>query len=186
MQENKEDRSGGEEAIQEGSATAGDRPLSGETPPPGDPSALKGEAVFRVTGASLVYRYLFIILLTLVGAVMLYMVAPMYLSSKDLVVMILLGCWALALLRYWAYLLDMPHKVVCRDDSSLEFFSVFRRRVVPISSILSMKVSPIYPTYVKFRTEKKKSIAMINHVDGMSELVTRIRKANPELETRGC
>jgi hypothetical protein len=186
MQEKKEDRSGEEGTIQEKQTASGEGALSGETPSTGEPSDLKVETIFRVTGASFIYRYFFITLLTLMGAVILYMVAPTYFSSKDVVVLILLAVWALAFLRYWVYLLDMPYKVICRDDGSLVFVSVFRNRVVWESSILSMKVSPIYPTYMKFRTEEKKTIAIINHVDGMNELVARIRKANPGLETRGC
>jgi len=151
-----------------------------------EPAPVEPETVFRVTGASLAYRYLFIGLLTLVGAVILYAAAPTYLSTEDLIVMIILGFWALALLRYWVYLLDMPHKVVCREDGTLTFLSVFRRRVVPADAILSMKVSALYPTYLKFRTSKKKRIVMINHVDGLHKLVQRIRAANPGLKTKGC
>lgn len=157
-----------------------DRPRASE------PAAGDAEAAWRVSRPALAYRYLFIGILTLLGSVILYAVVPTYRSSRDLAVMVVLGVWVLALLRYWAYLLDMPHKVTLREDGTLAFLSVFRRRIVRADTIVSMKVSPVYPTYLKFRTGRKKRIVMINHLDGLHELVHRIRKANPGLETKGC
>jgi len=186
MQDAHHGRDGEGGAVRESSPEAGNKPLSGEATPMGGEAAVQAETVFRVTGVSLAYRYLFIGLLSLVGAVVFYAMVPTYLSSRDWVVMIILGFWALALVRYWVYLFDMPHKVTLRDDGHLEFLSVFRRRGVPAASILSVKVSPLYPTYLKFRTAQKKSLVMINHVDGLHELVGRIRKASPGLKTKGC
>jgi len=158
-----------------------DEPAAGPQAPAGAPA----ETRFRVTRTSQAYRYVFLVLLTLLGAGMLYLFFPTFRSAQDLLVLILLGVWAAALLRYWLYLLDMPYQVLCREDGFLEFRSVLRKRIVLGASIRSVKVSPVYPTYVRFHAGKKR-IAMINHVDGMSDLVTRIRRANPELETRGC
>jgi hypothetical protein len=175
-----------EGTISEESTATGKRPREEEGPPPMEPAAGEAEAAYRVTGTSLVYRYLLIGIVTLVLAVLLYMTTPMFLSSKDVVVMVILGVWGLALLRYWVYLLDMPHRVRCTAEGSLEFVSLVRRRVVPASSILSIKVPTVHSGYLKFRTARKKNISMINHVDGLHELVGRIKKANPDLETRGC
>jgi hypothetical protein len=186
MQDGQEHRPGEEGAMLEESTATGNRTHVEEGPPPMEPVAGGADVAFRVTGASLVYRYLLIGIVTLVLAVLLYMTAPMFLSSKDVVVMVILGIWGLALLRYWVYLLDMPHRVHCRLDGSLEFVSLLRRRIVPVASICSIKVPTVHSGYLKFRTARKKNISMINHVDGLHELVGRIKRANPNLETRGC
>jgi len=141
---------------------------------------------FRVTGTALLYRYGFMGVLTLAGILILYLLAPMGLSSKDYVVLVILGIWALAFLRYWIYLLDMPYRINWLDGNTLEFVSFFRMRTVPAASILSLKVSPVYPSYLKIRTDRKKSISLLNHVTGLNELITWIREENPDLVTRGC
>jgi len=169
-----------------GTGTSGE--LGGTGPAPdldaGEPA--EPEAVFRVSGATLAYRYGLICLLTLVAAAVLYLVLPSYISSRDYIVLVILGCWVLALLRYWFYMLDMPYRVVCGKDRSLQFVSTLRKVTLPASSIVSLKVSPLYSSYIKLRTDDKKTLTVMNHVDGLNELVARIREDNPRLTTRGC
>ncbi len=181
MQENKEVRNAEEEKGPEG-----EFPLIRESAAREPDADAEVEAVYGVTGMTLVYRYGLICLLTLVAAVVLYLVLPSYISSRDYLVLGILGVWALAVLRYWLYLLDMPYRVLFGKDGSLKFVSVLRKITVPVSSIVSLKVSPIYSSYLKLRTDEKKNISMMNHVDGLSEMIGRIRKANPGVETRGC
>ncbi len=140
---------------------------------------------FQVTRLSMVYRYLFITVLTLVGAGFLFLIVPSTLSAKDYPLLVILAIWVLALLRYWVYLLDMPHRIECQGPGTLRFFSLLRRREILLKDVVAIKTSPIYPSYVKFLTSKKKTIPMINHVTGLHVLTGRIREANPDLETKG-
>lgn len=144
------------------------------------------ETYFRVTQLSMFYRYLFISVLTLVGAGFLFFIVPSTISTKDYPLMVILAFWVLALLRYWVYLLGMPHRILCRGQESLYFFSLLRRREILLKEVVAIKSSPIYPSYIRFITSKKKTIPMINHVTGLHELIDRIKEVNPELVTKGC
>lgn len=144
------------------------------------------EVSYHVTRLSLVYRYGFIVILTLIGAGFLYLTIPMYLSTQDYLVLGILVLWGLALLRYWVYLLGMPHRINCRGDGSMELLSVLKRREIPLKEVEALRVSAIHPSYLKIFTSKKKTVSMINHVTGMHDLIERIKKENPELTTKGC
>jgi len=150
------------------------------------PGSLAGGRVFQVSRVSLVYRYAFLLLLTLVGALLLYLLVPMGVRGRDWVVLALLGCWALALLRYWAFLLAMPFRIRCEEDGLLRVESLFRKTKIPSGDIAALKVSAIYPSYLKIVTSRKKSLLLLNHIDGLHELIRRIQSANPGLKTRGC
>lgn len=157
-----------------------------EAPSCADTEISPEETTFRVTRPSLFYRYGFIVILTLLGAGFLFLTVPMYLSIRDYLVLGLLGLWALALLRFWIYLLGMPYRIRCREDGLMELVSVLRKREIPLKEVQTIQVSPFYPSYLKIITSRKKTISMINHVTGLHELIGRIKKVNPELETKGC
>ncbi len=135
---------------------------------------------------SLLYRYLFLLALTLVGALLLSLLFPMAVSGRDYLIGGLLAIWALALLRYWAFLLSMPHRVCVEGNESLVLHSLFRTKKVACSEIAALRISPFYQSYLRIVTSRKKTFPMLNHVDGLHDLIIRIKRINPNLETKGC
>ena len=154
--------------------------------PSQDPGSPWVGRVFQVSPLSLVYRYAFLLLLTAVGAFVLYLLVPMGIRARDWIVLALIGFWTLALLRYWAFLLSMPFRIQCEEDGFLKIKSLFRTTRISSGEIAALKVSAIYPGYLKIITSRKKSLLLLNHIDGLHELIHRIKAANPGATTRGC
>jgi len=158
-----------------------------ESAPPVPPDeASSQEDCFPVSRVSIVYRYLLLLGLTLVGVLLLSLLFPMAVSGRDYLIGGLLTVWALALLWYWAFLLSMPHRVCLEGNESLVLHSLFRTKKVPCSEIAALRVSPFYQSYLRIVTSGKKTFPMLNHVDGLHDLIIRIKRVNPKLETRGC
>lgn len=161
-----------------------DKPESAPAVPP-DETPSRTDC-FQVSRVSLVYRYVLLLSLTLVGILLLSLLFPMAVSGRDYLIGGLLAVWALALLRYWAFLLAMPHRVCLEGNESLVLHSLFGTKKVPCSEIAAMRVSPFYQSYLRIVTSKKKTFPMLNHLDGLHDLVLRIKRINPDLETKGC
>ncbi len=160
---------------------------------PADTSVAGGDAAlsrtlrFQVSRISLVYRYMVLLFLTAMGGLLLAILIPMAFSGRDYLIGGLLVLWGLALLRYWAFLLAMPHRICLEGSDCLTFHSLFRTRKIDCREIASFRVSPIYQSYLKIVPSKKRgAIAVINHVDGLHDLIARVKRVNPDLETRGC
>lgn len=150
-----------------------------------DVSLLPGR-LFRVTRAALLYRLCFLLLLTAVGALLLAILVPMGIRSRDWLVLALLGAWALALLRYWVFMLAMPHSIRCGQDQVLDFRSLFRTVRIPCSDVKELRVSPFYPGYLKLLSSRRRGLLFLSHIDGLHELLAWIRQSNPSVRTRGC
>ena len=161
-----------------------DRPESAPAVPPDETSSQT--ECFQVSRVSLLYRYLFLLALTLVGALLLSLLFPMVVSGRDYLIGGLLAIWALALLRYWAFVLSMPHRVCVEGNESLVLHSLFRTKKVACSEITALRISPFYQSYLRIVTSRKKTFPMLNHVDGLHDLIIRIKRINPNLETKGC
>ena len=161
-----------------------DRPESAHRVPP-DEAASQTDC-FQVSRVSLLYRYLLLLALTLVGVLLLSLLLPMAVSGRDYLIGGLLVIWALALLRYWVFLLSMPHRVCLEGNESLVLHSLFRTKKVPCSEIAALRISLFYQSYLRIVTTGKKTFPMLNHVDGLHDLIARIKRVNPNLETKGC
>jgi hypothetical protein len=158
-----------------------------ESAPPGPPDEASVRTdCFQVSRVSLIYRYMLLLALTLVGILLLSLLFPMAVSGRDYLIGGLLAVWAFALLRYWLFLLSMPHRVCLEGNEFLLLHSLFGTKKVPVNEIAALRISPFYQSYLRIVTSKKKTFPMLNHVDGLHELVLRIKQANPNLETRGC
>ena len=167
-----------------GTTTAED-PID-EVVAPSANNGLSQKVCFRVSRLSLLYRYLFLLVLTGIGVFLLYLLIPMAVSGRDYLIGGLLVLWGLALLRYWAFLLSMPHRICLEGDESLALYSLFRERRIECREIAAFRVSPIYQSYLKILTSGKKSCPVLNHVDGLHDLIARIKRINPDLRTKGC
>jgi hypothetical protein len=167
-----------------------------ETPataaPPEGTAAESGEegqsqtVCFRVSRLSLLYRYLFLLLLTGIGVFIVTILIPMAVSGRDYLIGGLLVIWGFALLRYWAFLLSTPHRICLEANAVLLLHALFRTRKLECSEISAMRVSPIYQSYLRIVTSGKKTFPVLNHIDGLHDLIGRIKAINPDLETRGC
>ena len=164
--------------------TQTDRPESVPAVPPDEASSQND--CFQVSRVSLIYRYLLLLALTLVGALLLSLLFPMAISGRDYLIGGLLALWALALLRYWVFLLSMPHRVCMEGNEALVLHSLFRTKKVPCSEIAALRISPFSQSYLRIVTSGKKTFPMLNHVDGLHDLIIRIKRINPKLETKGC
>ena len=153
---------------------------------PGEDTTLSQAECFQVSRVSLVYRYLLLLALTVVGALLLAILFPMAYADRDYLIGALLAIWALALLRYWAFLLGMPHRICLEGTESLLLHSLFRTKKIKCSEIAALRVSPFYQSYLRIVTSRKKTFPMLNHVDGLHDLIDRIKDVNPDLETKGC
>ena len=153
--------------------------------PPPDEASCQTDC-FQVSRVSLVYRYLLLLALTLVGALLLSLLIPMALSGRDYLIGGLLAIWALALLRYWVFLLSIPHRVCLEGDESLVLHSLFRTKKIPLNEVAALRVSSFYQSYLRIVTSRKKTVPMLNHVDGLHGLIAGIKRVNPDLETKGC
>jgi hypothetical protein len=166
-------------------APAMEEPSDGATAARGD-EGLSQTACFQVSRLSLLYRYLFLLVLTGIGILLLSILIPMAVSGQDYLIGGLLVLWGLALLRYWAFLLSTPHRICLEEDAVLVLHALFRTKKIECSEISAIRVSPIYQSYLRIVTAGKKSFPMLNHVDGLHDLIGRIKAINPDLETRGC
>ncbi len=161
-------------------------PARGPGPiPPAEQTKNTAELSFLVSRVSLAYRYFFLLSMTLVGVVLFLLLVPISWVGRDYPVLVLLAAWSFGLIRYWAYLLGMPHRILVKGKSVV-FVSLLRRKEFDQRDIIVMKVSPIYPSYLKIIVLGRKSVTMINHIDKLHELIWIIRTDNPELETKGC
>ena len=174
----------GEETMPSSDPTRTDGPESAPAGPSDEAS--RQTDCFHVSRVSLIYRHLLLLLLTLAGALLLSLLVPMAVSGRDYLVGALLAVWALALLWYWAFLLSMPHRICLQEEEFLVLHSLFRTRKLKCSEIVALRVSPFYQSYLKIVTSRKKAFPMINHVNGLHDLITRLKRTNPDIETRGC
>jgi hypothetical protein len=143
-------------------------------------------ACYEVSRTSLVYRYILLLALTIVGILLLYLLVPMAVADRDYLVGALLAVWALALVRYWYFLISMPYRICAEGKERLVLHSLFRKRKILLSEIAAVRVSPFYQSYLRIVTSRKKTIPLLNHVDGLHDLIARIRRVNPDLKTKGC
>ncbi len=151
------------------------------------PNANADETVcFQVSRTTLLYRYFFLLVLSLAGALLLSLLIPMAVAGRDYLIGGLLALWALALLRYWAFLLSMPYRIRLEQGERLLLQSLFSTRTLKCSEIAAVNVSPYYQSYLRIHTSGRKTFPMLNHVDGLHDLILRIKDVNPDLRTRGC
>ena len=115
-----------EETMPNSDPAQTDRPESAPAVPPDEASPQTD--CFQVSRVSLLYRYLLLLALTLVGALLLSLLFPMAVSGRDYLIGGLLAIWALALLRYWIFLLSMPHRVCLEGNETLVLHSCSGRR----------------------------------------------------------
>ncbi len=141
---------------------------------------------FRVTTTSIIYRYMFLLLLTIVGIFIFIMLIPATVAGKDYLTSGLLIFWALALAKYWTFILSMPYQIYLTDDDALRLRSIFQRKELPCEEIVLIKVSPLQQAYLKIITSRKKTFLLFNHINGLHEMINQIKKINPDLETIGC
>lgn len=154
--------------------------------PPDEPPDSQQAECYEVSRTSLVYRYLLLLALTLLGILLLYLLVPMAVADRDYLVGALLAVWALALVRYWYFLVSMPYRICAEGEDSLVLHSLFKKRSILLREIAAVRVSPFYQSYLRIVTSRKKTIPLLNHVDGLHDLIARIRRVNPDLRTKGC
>ena len=150
------------------------------------PARQKDTVCFSVSLSTLLYRYLFLVLLTAIGGFLLYILVPMTLKSHSNLILFLLILWGLGLIWYWISLLSMPYRICLEPGGSLMLASLLRQRKVDCKEITQFRVSPFHPSYLKIVTSRKRSYSIFNHIDGLHDLINRIKQINPALKTTGC
>jgi len=80
--------------------------------------------------------------------------------------------------------LSLPHRITLAPDGALEFRSIFRRRVVRIEEIRSIKPSS-HIGFFLVRTDGA-TIRLLGQFDNFHDFLTRLQALNPRVELRGC
>lgn len=165
----------------------------GSVPPPDPPEAIpeaappgEAERWFRVSPSAMVTAYALLLTLTIIGVILALLLLPSAVSARDFIVCGMLGLWALALIHYWVFVLSMPYRLCLRTPDRLTLHALLRKKEISCREIDSLRVSALSPRYLRIVPAKGRSVAIFNHIDGLHDLISRIRQANPEIETRGC
>jgi hypothetical protein len=80
--------------------------------------------------------------------------------------------------------LSLPHRITLAPDGSVEFTSIWRRRVVRIEEIRSIKPSS-HIGFFLVRTDGA-NIRLLAQFDNFHDFLTRLQARNPGVELRGC
>jgi hypothetical protein len=80
--------------------------------------------------------------------------------------------------------LRIPFEIRVENDTA-EFRSVLGKRVVPLFEISSIRARQFSLGYVGV-THAKRTIYLINQMDGFHEFVTTVKSLNPSVIVRGC
>lgn len=80
----------------------------------------------------------------------------------------------------------MPNSIeISADSKSVLFKSIFSKRQIEIKKILKVETTPFNSSFITFKHEAGK-FTLINSIDGLHELIHKIKEVNPNLKTKGC
>ena len=71
------------------------------------------------------------------------------------------------------------------DSRTLIFKSIISMKEIESWKISEIGVTAISNAFITFKYDAGKLI-LLNGIDGLHELITEIKKSNPDLKTKGC
>ena len=79
----------------------------------------------------------------------------------------------------------MPHSMIYNKDTmEITFCSLISKKKVDIRQIFEIETSAIQSVFITFKYESGR-LTMLNKINGLYELISQIKKANPILKTIG-
>lgn len=80
----------------------------------------------------------------------------------------------------------MPHTILLNADKQrLIFKSILSEKEIESKKINKIEITLISNAFIIIKYDDRK-LTLLNGIDGLHELINEIKKANPDLETRGC
>ena len=138
---------------------------------------------YKVYNLSLVFVYVMLVFLTLVGAWLVYRVltSPEAAGPVNIVIYVWLGVLA----WIWYLYLKIPVAITWRDEGVLEFKSLIATTVVPVQDCLAIKAPIVSRGFIKL-TYRGGSLRLMSQMTGLYELIGAIKAGNPRVEITGC
>jgi hypothetical protein len=84
-----------------------------------------------------------------------------------------------------AFLLRTPHRITLAPDGTIEFLSLWGRRLVRAEEIRSIKPAGAHVGWFLVRTDRGR-IGLLAQFDGFHDFLTRLEGLHPGVELRGC
>ena len=91
-------------------------------------------------------------------------------------------CFGCFLSYMW---LRIPFEITVRDDSNIEFRSLFRRTVVSPREIKSVRAKRYSIGLVDVAHERG-TVHLLNQMDGFHDFIATLKSNNPAVEIKGC
>ena len=85
----------------------------------------------------------------------------------------------------WYRMLQMPYRIMTRENGQIEFVSLARRKVLWPRDILSIKPKRFQTGFLVVR-HSGGSFYLLNQFSGFHEFLADLRTANPAVELVGC
>jgi hypothetical protein len=87
---------------------------------------------------------------------------------------------------FTAYMwLRIPFEIAVRDDSVIEFRSIFRRIAISPIEIKSLRAKPYALGFIDV-VHTRGRVHLLSQMDGLHEFIATIKSLNPAVQVRGC
>jgi len=83
------------------------------------------------------------------------------------------------------FVLRMPFETTLRADGTLAFRGILGRAVINIHEIKSVEAAPFGGPYLYVKHQRGK-ITMQRDIDGLYELIGKLKSLNPGIAVKGC
>lgn len=139
--------------------------------------------VYRVSKQVIVFMFVLLGFLTLIG--LLILINGLIRADSFGILQVFLLIWLGLLVILWYINLKVPNEIKINLDNSLEFRSYLKKTVVSPEDIISIKAAPLSTGYVNLK-HNAGTIRLFSHMTGFYELVGTIKSQNPGVEIKGC
>lgn len=138
---------------------------------------------FKVSKLTLAFNYLVMAAFILVVLIM----SPIIFAGEhDSAGKVFFFVWSIFMAFLVYKNLRMPHSIMLSSDSlKLVFKSILSKKEIESMKIGEIEVTAISNAFITFKYDAGK-LTLLNGIDGLHELITEIKKLNPNLKTKGC
>ena len=81
--------------------------------------------------------------------------------------------------------LRFPFEIKVRDDSIIEFRSVFRRTTISPMEVKSVRAKPYALGFVDV-VHQGGTVHLLNQIDGFHDFISTLKSLNPSVKIQGC
>ena len=83
------------------------------------------------------------------------------------------------------YVAGFPFEIKLRDDSIIEFRSVFRRTTISPMEVKSVRAKPYALGFVDV-VHQGGTVHLLNQMDGFHDFISTLKSLNPSVKIQGC